>query len=125
MDKKLGIVITRWKDSRILQTVSTIMKPGVKTIGRGFGLEILDMRCPRDIVGYQTYMDGVDRGGQHIVMGDCFANMAHFKKNYKKVFMRIADFNFLQVYILWNSSVEELKENSTGGEIKRKQLEKW
>ena len=38
------------------------MKPGVKTIRRQIGLEILDVRCRNDIVEYQMHMDGVDRG---------------------------------------------------------------
>ena len=97
VDKRLGMVITRWKNSRILQTVSTIMKPGIKTIGRRVGSEI-DVRCPSDVVEYQTYMDGVDRGDQHRVMGAGFANVAHFKKWYKKVFMGITDFSFLQAF---------------------------
>ena len=98
MDKRLGMVITRWKDSRILQTVSTIMKPGIKTITRGVRSDLIDVRCPSDIVEYQNYMDGVDRGDQHRVMGAGFANVAHFKKWYKKVFMGIADFSFLQAF---------------------------
>ena len=49
------MVITRWKDSRILQTVSTIMKLGIETIGRRVGVEVIDIRCPSDMVEYQTY----------------------------------------------------------------------
>ena len=43
------------------------------------------MRYPSNIVEYQTHMNGVDRGDQYIVMGAGFANVAHFKKLYKKV----------------------------------------
>ena len=125
VDKRLGMVITRWKDSRILQTVSTIMKPGIKTITRRVGSDLIDVTCPSDIVEYQNYMDGVDRGDQHRVMGAGFANVAHFKKWYKKVFMEIADFNFLQTFEAWNLSVQEMIDINRGGEIKRKQLVKW
>ena len=43
-------------------------------------------------------------------MDASFANVAHFKKLYKKLFMGIANFSFVQAYIAWNLSVEELKE---------------
>ena len=79
------------------------------------------MRCPSDIVEYQTHVDGVDRGwGQHKVMGANVSNMAHFTKWHKKLLMGITDFSFLQAYAAWNLSFEELKENGRGEEIKRK-----
>ena len=104
----------------ILQTVSTIMKPGTKTIGRQVGSEMIDVTRPGDIVKYQTCMDCVDRGYQHRFMGAWFANVAHFKKWYNKVFMGIVDFSFLQAYTAWNFSVEEMMVNSRREEIKRK-----
>ena len=55
VDKRLGMVKTQWIDSRILQTVSTIMKPGISTILRHIGLEIIEVQCPSDIVKYQTH----------------------------------------------------------------------
>ena len=112
------MVITRWKDSRVSKNVSIIMKPRVKTIGRQVGLEILDVRYPSDIFEYQTHMDCVDRGSQHRIMGAGFANVAHFKKWYKKVFMGIEDFSFLQAYASWNLSVEELKVKGRGDIVK-------
>ena len=115
VDKRLEMVITRWKDSRILQTVSTIMKPGIKTISRRVGSDIIEVTCPSDIVEYQTHMDGLDRDDQHRVMGAGFDNVEHFKKWYKKVFMGIADFSFLQAYAAWNLSVAEMITNGRGG----------
>ena len=52
INKRLGMVITRWKYSRVLQTVSTIIKPGVNTIGRWAGFEISELRYPSDIIEY-------------------------------------------------------------------------
>ena len=56
----------------------------VKTIGRKFGLEILDVMFPSVIVEYQTHIDGVDMGDQHIVMGASFANVAYLKNGTRK-----------------------------------------
>ena len=67
-------------------------------------------------------MAGVYGGGQHIVMCAGFANVAYFSKWYKKAFMGIAGFSFLQAYAVWNLSVEKLKTNSRGGEINQKGL---
>ena len=74
------MVITRWKDSKILQTISTVMKSGVSEVSRRTGATVIKVQCPNDIILYQQYMDGVDRGDQHRVVGAGFANVAHFKK---------------------------------------------
>ena len=85
VDKRLGMIITRWKDSKTLQTVSTVMCKGAQTIQRRNGATLINVTCPNDIVMYQTYMGGVDRGDQHRVVGAGFVNVAHFKKWYKKL----------------------------------------
>ena len=69
VDDRLGMVITRWKDSRVLQIVSTIMKKGIGTVQRRVGKDKIDVRCPNDIIEYQKHMGGVDRGDQHRVVG--------------------------------------------------------
>ena len=98
VDKRLGMVATRWKDSKILQTVSTVMMSGVDEVARRVGSTIIKVSCPNDIIKYQKHMGGVDKGDQHRVMGAGFANVAHFKKWYKKAFMGLADFSFLQAF---------------------------
>ena len=76
--KILGLVATRRKDSRILKTVSTVMKRGIDELARQVGSEIIKVTCPNDIILYQKYMGGVDKGDQHRVMGAGFANVAHW-----------------------------------------------
>ena len=83
VDNRLGMVITRWKDSKILQTVSTIMEKGESIVYRQNGKDRLNVTCPNDIVQYQKYMDAVDQGDQHQVMGAGFLNVAHFKSGTK------------------------------------------
>ena len=61
VDKRLGMVITRWKDSKNLQTVSTVMKSGAEIVKRRNGATLLDVQCPSDIVLYQKNMGGVDQ----------------------------------------------------------------
>ena len=126
VDKRLGMIITRWKDSKILRTVSTVMCKGAQTIQRRNGATLIDVTCPNDIVMYQKYMGGVDRGDQHRVVGAGFANVAHFKKWYKKAFMGIADFSLLQAFTVWNLLVDENYESRRGNaNVKRKKLIKW
>ena len=68
-------------------------------------------------------MGGVDCGDQHRVVGAGFANVAHFKKWYKKAFMGIADFSLLQAFTVWNLSVDENYESRRGNaNVKRKKL---
>ena len=61
VDKILGMVITRWKDSKILQIVSTVMKSGVGEVHRRSGRDIITFKCPYDVIENQNNMDGVDR----------------------------------------------------------------
>lgn len=53
VEKRLGMVITRWKDGRILQVVSTVMKSGVGVVKRRTGAKIINVKCPNDIIMYQ------------------------------------------------------------------------
>ena len=62
------------------------MKSGVSEVSRRTGATVVKVQCPNDIILYQQYMDGVDRGDQHRVVGAGFANVAHFKKWYKRHF---------------------------------------
>ena len=43
VDRRLGIVITRWKDSQIVQTVSTIMTKGLTLVQRRNGPKVIDV----------------------------------------------------------------------------------
>ena len=108
VDPRLGMIITRGKDSKVLQTVSTTMDKGVEILKRRTGNKVIEVTCPSDIVRYQKFMVGVDRGDQHRVMGAGFANVSHFKKWYKKAFLGIADFSMLNVFAAWNLSVDQI-----------------
>ena len=70
-------------------------------------------------------MGGVDRGDQHRVVGAGFANVAHFKKWYKKAFLAIADFSLLQAFTAWNLSAVNPEREIRGGTPYRKQMAKW
>ena len=63
------MVITRWKDSKKLQTVSTVMKHGTQVVQRRNGANIIDVTCPNDILPYHQNMGGFDRGDQHRMIG--------------------------------------------------------
>ena len=121
VDKRLGMVATRWKDSKMLQVVSTVMKKGVDEVQRRTGSKLINVKCPNDIIMYQKNMGGVDRGDQHRVMGAGFANVCHFKKWYKKAFMGICDFALLNAFTAWNLSANE----RTRGVPKKHKLLKW
>ena len=78
------------------------MKSGCEVVQRRNGATVIDVQCPSDIVLYKKNMGGVDRGDQHRVIGAGFANVAHFKKWFKKTFFGIADFCLLQAFTAWN-----------------------
>ena len=128
VDDRLGMVISRWKDSKVLQVVSTIMKKGIGKVERRVGSEKIEVSCPNDIIEYQKYMGGVDRGDQHRVVGAGFANVAHFKKWYKKAFLGICDFSLLQSFTVWNMGVKSNNNNNMsrrGSNPRRREMKKW
>ena len=121
VDKRLAMVITQWKDSKTLQTVSTVMCKDAQTIQCRNGSTIIDVTCPNDIVMYQNNMGDVDHGDQHKVIGSSFDNVAHFKKWYKQAFLGIADFSLLQAFTVSNLSAHERYESRRGNaNVKRK-----
>ena len=117
---RLGMVMTRWKDSKILQIISTVMEPGIGEVSRRQGATVHTVKCPNDVILYQKGMGGVDRGDQHRVVGAGFANVAHFKKWYKKAILAIADFSLLQAFTAWNFSAVTLEQELRGGVPKLK-----
>ena len=40
VDPRLGMVMTRWKDSKILQIISTVMTPGIGEVNRRQGASV-------------------------------------------------------------------------------------
>ena len=58
VDKRLGMVITRWRDSKNLQTVSIVMKSGSSNVEQRNGSKIIQVECPNDIILYQQNMGG-------------------------------------------------------------------
>ena len=62
VDPRLGMVITRWRERKDLQTVSTLMVKGIGSVFRQVGKDKIEVRCPNYIIMYQENMGGVDRG---------------------------------------------------------------
>ena len=111
------MIITRWKESRTLKVVSTVMKRGIGKVTKRTGPNLITVTYPNDIIMYQKNADGVDRGDQHRVMGADFANVAHFKKWSKKAILGVFDFSFLQAFISWNLAINSEDRNRRGGVV--------
>ena len=75
--------MSKQKDSKTSQTVSTAAKGGIGE-ARWTGANMLIVLCPNDITMCPKSMGGVDRGNQHRVVDVGFANAAHFKKWHQK-----------------------------------------
>eukprot|EP00957_Ditylum_brightwellii_P034968 2650454-Ditylum_brightwellii.AAC.1 len=100
VDPCFGMVITRWKDSRMLQTITTMMEKGTPTVQRWTGREVQSV----DVHDYQDGMCAVDKVDQQRALG----NAAPFKKWYKKEYFGVADCSMLQSFYGWNLSADEL-----------------
>lgn len=62
--KRLGMIITRWKDNTTLQMVCTVMKRSIGKATRITGNSLIEVTCPNDVIVYQQNMDGVDRSAR-------------------------------------------------------------
>ena len=71
------MVICICKESKLLQTVSIVMKFGCQEVQRRNGQNVFHVRCPNDIVEYQKNVDGVDIGDQHRTDGSGLSNVDH------------------------------------------------
>ena len=79
------------------------MMSGVGEVNKRTGAKVVTVLCPNDIILYQKYMNRVDRGDQHRVVGTGFANVDHFKKWYKRHFLV---FVTSQAFTAWNMESE-------------------
>eukprot|EP00957_Ditylum_brightwellii_P123275 9399205-Ditylum_brightwellii.AAC.1 len=58
LDPCIGMVVTRWKDSRVIQTIIIVMVKGTTTVQQWTGREVQSV----GIHGYQDDMGAVDKG---------------------------------------------------------------
>eukprot|EP00957_Ditylum_brightwellii_P035738 2709570-Ditylum_brightwellii.AAC.1 len=49
------------------------MQPRATTVTKCLSQEVIDISCPNNIVLYQQYMEGVDKGIQYSVIGAGFS----------------------------------------------------
>eukprot|EP00957_Ditylum_brightwellii_P165536 12602551-Ditylum_brightwellii.AAC.1 len=53
VDPCLGMVVTRWKDSKVLQTISTVMEKGTTHVQQWIGWDVHYVVYPNDTFDYQ------------------------------------------------------------------------
>eukprot|EP00957_Ditylum_brightwellii_P171186 13031898-Ditylum_brightwellii.AAC.1 len=95
------MVVTRWKDSRVLHTISTVTVKGATHVQQWTGWEVETIKCHNDICEYQDGMGTVDKGNQHRALGAAF------------------------VILHTSRSADELAALQCGGVVHRKMLIKW
>ena len=78
------MVISRFKDSKALQTMNTVVKRGIGEVSRRTSAKTLTVSCPNDVIMCQKHMGGVDHGDQHRVVGAGFANVAHSRNDTRR-----------------------------------------
>ena len=106
-DRINNVVLCQWRDSKVVNCVSTLMDTTVEQVTRTRGPVATFVECPHVLVKCQQTMFGVDKGGQMRLHGGGFARKAHFQTWYKRSFMATLDFMLLNSLIAWNMSVEE------------------
>jgi hypothetical protein len=101
-----NLIAIQWKDSRIVNHLSSYLNLGVGQVRRRTGNQQISVPCPKAIIHYQENMGGVDRGDQMRAHFGGFASQGHFKKWYKKTLMAVLDCMLHNARLLWNMSVD-------------------
>ena len=109
VDKTNYVQCIQWVDSRVVNVVTNLLDPHIRSVKRQVGQDVLDVICPLAVTVYQKLMLGVDKGDQIKAHGGGFSRKAHFKTWYKKVYLVILDGMLLNALIVWNNNVEELQ----------------
>ena len=106
-DKRNMLQCVQWVDSKSVQFVSSLTNNwSVGTVRRQVGSTSKVIPCPSVVKHYQETMFGVDKGDQFRARGGGFANKAHFKKWYKKIFLGCLDLMLMNAYVCFNMVVE-------------------
>ena len=98
----------QWRDTKVVNLVSTLNNSRLRTCEREDGNSRLLLSVPNDYNEYSSKMYGVDKGDQFRAHFGGFANGAHFKKWYVKVYLAILDCAVLNAYSAWNMSCEQV-----------------
>jgi hypothetical protein len=103
-DKVNGIMLLQWRDSKVVNCVSSILDTTMEETRQQIGRN--SRVFPRPLKVY--HMFAVDKGDHSRMHLEGFARKAHFQKWYKKSIFAILDCMLLNGWISWNMSVEEL-----------------
>ena len=104
------VLTFQWRDSKVVNCVSTIRSSVVESVMRQVGSSKILVQVPAVMKVYQQTMFGVDKGDQMRLHGGGFARKAHFKKWYKKSFFAVLDCMLLNGLIAWNHATENQPE---------------
>jgi hypothetical protein len=107
-DRVNGILLIQWRDSRVVNCVSSILDTTLEATRRQIGRTSKIFSVPRPLKVYHRFMFAVDKGDQSRMHLGGFARKAHFQKWYKKSFFGILDCMLLNSWIAWNMSMEEM-----------------
>jgi hypothetical protein len=119
VDKVNGILLIQWRDSRVVNVVSSILDTTMEETRRQIGRNSRVFTVPRPLKIYHRYMFAVDKGDQSRMHLGGFARKAHFQKWYKKSFFAILDCMLLNSWIGWNMSATDYPH------LRRKTLERF
>jgi hypothetical protein len=114
-DKVNGIMLLQWRDSNVLNCVSSILDTTIEETQQQIGRNSKIFSVPRPLKAYHRFMFAVDKGDQSRMHLGGFAQ----KQRYKKSFFAILDCMLLNSWISWNMSVEELPR------VRRNKLERF
>ena len=122
-DKDNDVIIGQWRDSKVVNFVTTVKDFTIGTAKRQVGSQQKRFPCPNVVLQCNQNMFGVDKGDQMRMHGGGFARKAHFKKWYKKAFFAVMDCMLLNSLIAWNLSCDECRSNRR--HLKRHEFYTW
>ncbi len=107
------ILFISWKDSKVVQLVSTLSISGITSAKRRCGSQLISVPYDENAKEYVAKMGAVDRINQRNKAAGGFAMRIHYHKWYKRCNFEIKDLMLNQGEVAWNVSllINNLKYN--------------
>ncbi len=96
------ILFGQWRDNKVVSFVSSLPLVGEELITQRCGREVKEFKCPSALCAYNRFMGYVDLVDYDKKIGGGFMSRPHFKKWYKKGFLRVFGFHVGE----WTCSME-------------------
>ena len=87
-DPNNHLLFVQWKDSKVVNLISSLGDSGITTVTRRIGSEERTVECEENIKKYVNKMNGVDLVDYHAKISGGLAQIGHYKNIIRKFIMQ-------------------------------------